>query len=324
MYDGIGGRRGFVVQPPVGEKRVFNWVNEYLIPLAQVATTGVVVGFTVLVSPLIAALSAGRAACWIATGIWMLTNVLWYLWRSMRLVSEDGRPIVEEYGDDVRNTVLPLEIFVGFMIALIIGGITYCFQKVIAMVELPRPFWFTGWIAIVFAVIGFAQFPMFIVMSIFLLTSFGQELVQRSPHQEMFVWKAIGTIIEGLGNRAVQMRRYDHPPTINYRGKTVNDKPATIARRAAQTPEAIEAAALVEFIRRGARLGYARGPWTSGAGIILEATGQKMRVSQWVRFTEGLKRANIMGESGAGNATVLLCSVEEAITHVSHPSFSLE
>lgn len=319
MYDGIGGRRGFIVQPPVGEKRIFNWVNEYLIPLAQSATVGVVVGFTGFVSPIIAVIAAGKSAFWVFADIGMAIIFIWYWRRSRNLVTEDGLPIVEQYDNEVCNTLMPIEVATGFMMALLAGGVAFGLQEVLRIINPVRPEWLTGWIAI----LGIAQLPMFIVMSAFLLTSFGQELVQRSPHMEMFVWKAIGTIIEGFGNQMVQTRRYDPPTIINYKGKTANDKPAAIAPRRAQTPEAIQAAALVEFIRRGEKRGYQRETWTSGAGIILEATGQKMRVSQWKKFTESLKQANIMGESGSGNGTILLCSVEEALAHVSHPSFSL-
>jgi len=314
MYDGGYGRRGMIVQPPVGEKRIFNWVNEYCIPLAQAATVGVIVGYTVLFSPFVAILSAGDAALFLFTGVWMLITFIWYFWRSARLVTEDNMPIVEQYGDDVFNTLSWLEIAAGVGMSLLAGCVSICIYGVMVMLNLTRPEWLTGWIALV----GIAQFPMFVVFSIFLVTSFGQELIQRSPHQEMFVWQAIGELIKNLGGHWLRdLMNPREPVLIRERQQNGNSISPQITPRPQMTEEEEDAAMMVEFIARGAQIGYTRSAWTGRNGVVMESTGTVMKQREWVEITERLTQAGILRD---GKTAELTCTVDEAIASISHPS----
>lgn len=315
MYDGLG-RRGLMVQQPVAEKRIFNWVNEFLIPLAQNATIGVLFAHVVVTSPILVLLCAGRAAFQVFAGFAVLYVFVKYWLRSSQFVTEDGKPIAEEYEGKLCNSVELMEIAVGATLALVMGGVAWLLYSGIETLGFAIP-QLNPWLAIV----GIAQFPMSLAMLVFALLSFGQELVQRSPHMEMFVWKALGTILESFGMQSVRNWVYD-PPMINYRKNTANDRPTEVKPRRQMTPGERQTGILVEFIRRGATLGYKRETWTKNAGIILETTGAKMTQGKWNEITHQLKNAGILGD--VNGKTELLCSIEEALACISHPSFSGE
>jgi len=210
---GFGGEYGSRTPTEQREIKGYDEQTEVKIPLQQAASIALSVAITLTVSPVLAVMAVGDAAFWLFSGIWMFATFLWYLRRSARLVTDDNRPIVEQYDREVCNTLSWLEVAAGGAMSLMVGGIALCFHKVLVMVEPVAPEWLSiGWTRIV--CIG--QFPGFVVLSIFLILSFGQELAQRSPHQELFVWQALGKILENFGGIAVANYRYD-PPILNYR-----------------------------------------------------------------------------------------------------------
>lgn len=313
-----GGEYGARTPVELRETRDYNQETEFTLPLKQAAMIGACFGYTLVISPIIAVLAAGDAAFWLFTGIWMTTTFVWYLRRSGNLVTEDNRPIVEVYGENVCNTLAWLEIFAGCAMSLMPGLIAFCFHKVIVLLEFVPPWWLRFILVGGGRLIGIAQFPAAMVMSWFVLLSFGQELVQRSPFMEQFVWKAVGAILELWGGQWVR-DIVREPILIKERQKSTNDNGVTIRERARRSEEQIFAEMVVEFIRRGEKRGYSRAKWVGKNGVILECTGATMPQSKWTLITQRLKDAGIMDR--VDGETDLLCSVEEALEHVSHPSF---
>ncbi len=83
------------------------------------------------------------------------------------------------------------------------------------------------------------------------------------------------------------------------------------------TEEEKDAAMMVEFIARGAQIGYTRAAWTGAKGTVMESTGTVMKTKKWCEISNKLKAAGILSD---GKPTRLLCSVDEAIAHIYHPS----
>jgi hypothetical protein len=320
MWGARGGEWGSRTPVELRETREFNWRTEFGLPILQAIAIAVTFAYALLVAPFIAVLSAGLAVFWLFTGICMTATFMWFLWRCGNLVTEDRKPIVEQFDDQVCNSLMWMEAASGVIMSLMVGGIALCFHKVLVYIEFVPPFWLRWVIEGNGRLLGIAQLPMALVLAAFVLLAFGQELWQRSPFQEMHVWEALGEIIKSFGLQSARAWVYD-PPIINHRRNSDRDKSPSVARRQARTPGEIQTAALVEFIRRGQKIGYTRAVWAESGGTVLEATGAKMTSKMWVEFTQGLERANIM--SKVAGKTNLICSVEEALAHVSHPSFNL-
>lgn len=294
------------------ETKGYDQQTEVKIPLQQAAAIALSVAITLTVSPVLAVMAAGDAAFWLFSGIWMFATFLWYLKRSANLVTEDNRPIVEQYDMEVCNVLSWLEVIAGCAMSLMVGGIALCFHKVLVMVEPVEPEWLSiGWTRIV--CIG--QFPGFVVLSIFLVLSFGQELAQRSPHQELFIWQAIGKLLEGFGTKWVDA--WAREPVIIRAPNGPTPGVQVVQRSGGMTPAQKQAAMFREFIERGAEIGFSRRLWVGRGGRDLGALGRKLTDGEYRYLVGVLKDANLMETDNSG--TRLTCNAAEAIVRVIAP-----
>jgi hypothetical protein len=316
MWGGRGGEYGARTPVELRETREHNRETEIGIPLEQALIIGACWGYTLVISPVIAIIAAGNAAFWLITGIWMFTTFWWYLWRSGNLVTEDRNPIVEEYEEGVCNSLMWLEIVTGCAMSAMAGGIAFCFHKVLAMIEFSPPWWLRFITEGGGRLIGIAQLPMSIVMSVFVLLAFGQELAQRSPFQEQFIWKALGAILENFGGKAIT-HRWHGPVIVRERNGKATPGVQVVQRNNEMTPEQRQAAMMREFIERGAEIGFSRRLWVGKSGRDLAALGRKLSDSEYRYLVGILKEAKLMEADNSG--TRLTCNPAEAIARVVAP-----
>jgi hypothetical protein len=142
--------------------------------------------------------------------------------------------------------------------------------------------------------------------------AFVQELAQRSPFQEQFVWKVLSEILS---------QKYLKPggprsPMVIHGSKPKPDAPTnveSVERENEYSPELLQALDLRGFLTIGNNTGFSR---TKMVHKILPS-GAEITDPSWRRDTGLLKGSGILTDNGGG--TKLAVSLREALGRIGIP-----
>ena len=200
----------------IDEKRTAGIRLDYKLVVLQANAVGFAAAL-VLAGLLWIVFAFGPLVFWIVTAIVGVTTLIWWLRQEARIVwlLDEGKIS----GEDTTS----VNVGQGIIITLFCGFVAWCFWRVLDYVN-PRAWIDLTWQEIgmrVAALISLEIVTFAIVRFALLFIAFGQEMIQRSPMQEQFMWHAISDIARAWGLARVRQPRRPHPP-IYHRGRQTN------------------------------------------------------------------------------------------------------
>jgi len=229
------------------------------------------------------------------------TTFIWFLLQASRW----------QYG------VTILEIFNGTLLTLCCAGIGWCLWRVTSrlMPTAALPDWLS-WLPLLARWSSLLSVVFSASLFVHLELAFVQELAQRSPFQERYIWQALGSALEAWLKRPQKYRE----PVMVYRGgngggrEPLSERIAQIEAQDTPTAEALEAADLAEFVVIGHKeLGFSRRAW-NGMELSSGTVVTENRAREWVSW---LRDALIV--ETRRNETALAVPLRDALATIAPP-----
>lgn len=274
----------------VEESRTEGMKAGFNLPLAQALATAVSATFLVL--SIVITIRALGGIFWIGALIVGITTSLWYLIQATHW----------------ENGVTILEIPIALGLSMLTGWTCYCVHRVSSDLVPDWP------IESPLGNLMISLTPIFFgALTGLLGLAFIQELAQRSPFQEQFIWKVLSEI---LGQKYLRPGGPREPMVI--RGTKSSGPPGepaitSVEQRCEYSPEQIQALDLRGFLSMGAKTGFAREKMVHR----FLPSGTKITDPSWRRDTGRLKDSGILVNSGDG--TKLAVSLREALSRIETP-----
>ena len=262
------------------------------LPLAQALVTAISV--TLFVLSTVVSIRALDDLFWVGALVVGVTTILWYLIQATRW----------EYG------VTILDVFIALGLSALTGWVCLCAHQVSEHLITDWPVSSTLWNLVI------SLSPVFFgALTVLLGLAFVQELVQRSPFQEQYIWKVISEI---LGQKYLKGDSSPRDPMVIHGTKPSagpGDTTITPTERGdGYSPEQIQALDLRGFLTLGNQIGFSR---TKMMHRTLPS-GAEITDPSWRRDTGLLKDSGILINSGG--TTKLAVSLREALIRVEVPS----
>lgn len=302
MPDGIDVTRDIRTPAEVSEKRTAGVGLDYRLVVLQANAVGA--GASLLIGALMGVVFAfGGEVFWIVASVVGVTTLIYWLRRETAIERELYAGEIAE-GD--ANAV---NLWSGIVVTLFCGFVAWCTWRVLSYIN-PRT-WYAEGGALDWRLVGtrvaalvFLELVVFAFFRfVFLFVAFGQEMIQRSPMQEQFIWQAAGEVLKAWGLSRVRQPRRPHPPIMRVNGKEVggNGRGEPIEQEPTWeefTPEQEEGLELMQFLVLGQMLTtgddqpilYSRRQWN---GIRLPS-GRVMGVSRARAWAESLTEWGIL------------------------------
>jgi len=290
------------VPAKIEEKRTGGIKADYRLVVLQANAVGF--GASLVLSGLIAAVFAfGPLVFWIVTGIVGATTLIWWLRQEGRIVY-----LLDE-GKISNDDTTSINVGQGIIVTLFSGFVAWCFWRVLDYVN-PRAWTELGWREMVIrggALVSLELVVFAVFRFVFLFVAFGQEMVQRSPMQEQFIWQALGEILKAWGMSHVRRAGRGRRP-IYQSGRPITSNGGNGGNGAARepepepeeelSPEQEDGLELMQFLVLGQSLAngdgtpilYSRRQWN---GIRLPS-GRVMGVSRARAWAKLLSEAGIL------------------------------
>ena len=149
----------------------------------------------------------GALVFWIVAGIVGVTTLIWWLRQEGRIVW-----LLDE-GKINNDDVTSVNVGQGIIVTIFCGFVAWCIWRVLSYVN-PRAWTDLTWQEMGVRVAALASLEIVTFATVrfaFLFVAFGQEMVQRSPMQEQFIWSALGEILKAWGLSRVRRPRGRRP-----------------------------------------------------------------------------------------------------------------
>lgn len=278
-------------------KKTISIQTNYRLVMLQANAVGF--GASLVLSSLIAAVFAfGPLVFWLVAGIVGAFTFFWWM--------RQESCIVQVLNDNaLSDDATSVNLLQGIIVTLFSGFIAWCVWQVLDYVN-PRDWMKLGWEAAIVRIAALISLEL-IVFAVFrfacLFVAFGQQMVQRSPMQEQFIWSAVGKIVEAWGLSRVRSRQQGRRP-IYQSGRPIkngNGRAGVIEEHVPEeelSPEQLDGLELMQFLVLGQSLTsdgempilYSRRQWN---GIRLPS-GRMMGVSRARAWAKLLKEAGIL------------------------------
>ena len=206
----------------IDEKRTAGIRLDYKLVVLQANAVGFAAAL-VLAGLLWSVFAFGALVFWIVAGIVGATTFIWWLRQEGRIVW-----LLDE-GKINNDDVTSVNVGQGIIVTIFCGFVAWCIWRVLSYVN-PRAWTDLTWQEMGVRVAALASLEIVTFATVrfaFLFVAFGQEMVQRSPMQEQFIWSALGDILKAWGLSRVRRPRRPHPP-IYHRGKQVKDRKSVV------------------------------------------------------------------------------------------------
>jgi len=308
----------------VEEKRTAGKRLDVDVPISQARWSAL--AWVSLVASFLTCIKAmGPVIFWCVVFIVGLANFIWFMVQANKWTD------VDDNGNEY-STLTPQVIFTGALKTLFFGLVAWSAWRVSTF--LTPELGLSDGVANTIAWIMATKVPavvslLWVVFSVFFLLhiepAFIQELLQRSPFQEQFIWSAVGAIIEHWGKKPRPRARH---VLVHSNGRTVSETTGRdVAEAEGWLQDVMESYGdadtwdMMEFLVRGQRwvdgdgspIRYSRRKWD---GLML-SSGTQVTKTQARKWAEELKKAGILEDTGSGLDLARGLSLMDALEHIS-------